>query len=167
MDDKNLNPIDTDFKEIPEEPKQAEQAEKLEYGKPDKNEVAVRENAQEKKGYREYFEDKYEGRETDKYDSYDFMQDAKKVDVREEPSVAARVLLILMAIFLHVIGAVAGIVVGIVYMNKEQLGYKSYGKVLLIISIVFLVLDILGIIAIASVVGELFHGFMHYGGFWY
>ena len=38
-------------------------------------------------------------------------------------------------------------------MNKNQQGYKSYGKMLLIISIVFLILDILFLVFLFAAVG--------------
>lgn len=88
--------------------------------------------------------DNYYDREYDeKYDTFDYMKDAENIDTKYEPSTAAKVLLVLMAVFLNFAGAIIGIVVGGIYMNKNQQGYKSYGKMLLIISIVFLVLDIL------------------------
>ncbi|MDD5945046.1 MAG: hypothetical protein PUD43_04955 [Clostridia bacterium] len=96
------------------------------------------------------------------YDSYDYMKDAENVDTKYEPCTAARVLLVLMAIFLNVLGAVIGIIVGAVYMGKSAQGYKSYGKMLLIISIVFLVLDLLFWISLASFAGQLFSMFMFY-----
>ena len=90
-----------------------------------------------------YYEKKYDYYENRNYDTYDYMKDAQSINTREEPSTAAKVLLLLMAIFFNMLGAIIGAVVGGIYMNKDAQGYKSYGKVLLIISIVFLVLDIL------------------------
>ena len=60
--------------------------------------------------------------------------------------------LILIAVYFNVIGAIIGIIVGAVYMGKEGTGYKSYGRMLLIVSIVFLVIDILMFIVLASAV---------------
>ena len=98
-------------------------------------------------------ENYYEREYNEKYDTYDYVNDAKNIDPKYEPSTAAKVLLVLMAIFLNFIGAILGIVIGGIYMNKNQQGYKSYGKMLLIISIVFLILDILFLVFLFAAVG--------------
>ena len=98
-------------------------------------------------------ENYYEREYNEKYDTYDYVNDAKNIDPKYEPSTAAKVLLVLMAIFLNFIGAILGIVIGGIYMNQNQQGYKSYGKMLLIIPIVFLILDILFLVFLFAAVG--------------
>ena len=99
-----------------------------------------------------YYEDKYSGYENKNYDTYDYMEEAKRINTREEPSTAAKVALVLIAVYFNVIGAIIGIIFGGIYMNKDGAGYKSYGKMLLIVSIVFLVMDIaIGIMFFAAV----------------
>lgn len=99
-----------------------------------------------------YYEDKYSGYENKNYDTYDYMEEAKRINTREEPSTAAKVALVLIAVYFNVIGAIIGIIFGGIYMNKDGAGYKSYGKMLLIVSIVFLVIDIaIGIMFFAAV----------------
>ena len=98
----------------------------------------------------------YENKNYDNYDTFDYMEEAKRINTREEPSTAAKVALILIAVYFNVIGAIIGIIVGAVYMGKEGAGYKSYGRMLLIVSIVFLVIDILIFIVLASAVYNVF-----------
>ncbi len=94
-----------------------------------------------------YYDDK-------KYDTYDYMKDAEEADIKSEPSTAARVLLVLMTVFLNMLGATIGIIVGAVYMGKSSRGYKSYGKMLMILSIVFLIVDIFLWVILFNVVWE-------------
>lgn len=104
----------------------------------------------------------YENKNYDNYDTFDYMEEAKRINTREEPSTAAKVALILIAVYFNVIGAIIGIIVGAVYMGKEGMGYKSYGKMLLIVSIVFLVIDILMFIVLASAVYNVFSMLYYY-----
>ncbi len=105
-------------------------------------------------GNKSYYDKKYDYYENKAYDTYDYMQEAKRINTREEPSTAAKVALILIAVYFNIIGAIVGIIAGGIYMNKNGEGYKSYGKMLLIVSIVFLVIDIIIFIMIASAVGQ-------------
>lgn len=89
-----------------------------------------------------YYEKKYDYYENKAYDTYDYMEEAKRINTKEEPSTAAKVALILIAVYFNVIGAIIGIIAGGIYVNKNGAGYKSFGKMLLIVSIVFLVIDI-------------------------
>lgn len=95
-----------------------------------------------------------------KYDSFDYVKEAERIDTKQEPSTAAKVLLILMSVYLSLIGAVIGIVVGLVYMGKRAEGYKKFGKVLLVVSIVNLVLGILTIISVVSAATAIFDMFV-------
>ena len=104
----------------------------------------------------------YENKNYDNYDTFDYMEEAKRINTREEPSTAAKVALILIAVYFNVIGAIIGIIVGAVYMGKEGAGYKSYGRMLLIVSIVFLVIDILMFIVLASAVFNVFSMLYYY-----
>lgn len=104
----------------------------------------------------------YENKNYDNYDTFDYMEEAKRINTREEPSTAAKVALILIAVYFNVIGAIIGIIVGAVYMGKEGAGYKSYGRMLLIVSIVFLVIDILMFIVLASAVYNVFSMLYYY-----
>lgn len=104
----------------------------------------------------------YENKNYDNYDTFDYMEEAKRINTREEPSTAAKVALILIAVYFNVIGAIIGIIVGAVYMGKEGMGYKSYGKMLLIVSVVFLVIDILMFIVLASAVYNVFSMLYYY-----
>ena len=104
----------------------------------------------------------YENKNYDNYDTFDYMEEAKRINTREEPSTAAKVALILIAVYFNVIGAIIGIIVGTVYMGKEGTGYKSYGRMLLIVSIVFLVIDILMFIVLASAVYNVFSMLYYY-----
>lgn len=104
----------------------------------------------------------YENKNYDNYDTFDYMEEAKRINTREEPSTAAKVALILIAVYFNVIGAIIGIIVGTVYMGKEGAGYKSYGRMLLIVSIVFLVIDILMFIVLASAVYNVFSMLYYY-----
>ena len=104
----------------------------------------------------------YENKNYDNYDTFDYMEEAKRINTREEPSTAAKVALILIAVYFNVIGAIIGIIVGAVYMGKEGAGYKSYGRMLLIVSIVFLVIDILMCIVLASAVYNVFSMLYYY-----
>lgn len=88
------------------------------------------------------------------------MKDAESIDTKYEPSTAAKVLLVLMAVYLNIIGAVIGIIVGAVYMGKKAQGYKSFGKVLFILSIVFLAMDILFWAALGMMAGQFIRFFM-------
>jgi len=89
--------------------------------------------------------DYYENRSYDtyNYNSYDYVNAESDVDAEVEPSLAAKILLILMVILANIVGAVVGIIVGGVFISKNGKGYKSYGKKLVITSSVFLILDIL------------------------
>ena len=104
----------------------------------------------------------YENKNYDNYDTFDYMEEAKRINTREEPSTAAKVALILIAVYFNVIGAIIGIIVGAVYIGKEGAGYKSYGRMLLIVSIVFLVIDILMFIVLASAVYNVFSMLYYY-----
>ena len=104
----------------------------------------------------------YENKNYDNYDTFDYMEEAKRINTREEPSTAAKVALILIVVYFNVIGAIIGIIVGAVYMGKEGAGYKSYGRMLLIVSIVFLVIDILMFIVLASAVYNVFSMLYYY-----
>lgn len=104
----------------------------------------------------------YENKNYDNYDTFDYMEEAKRINTREEPSTAAKVALILIAVYFNVIGAIIGIIVGAVYMGKEGTGYKSYGRMLLIVSVVFLVIDILMFIVLASAVYNVFSMLYYY-----
>ncbi len=104
----------------------------------------------------------YENKNYDNYDTFDYMEEAKRINTREEPSTAAKVALILIAVYFNVIGAIIGIIVGAVYMGKEGAGYKSYGRMLLIVSVVFLVIDILMFIVLASAVYNVFSMLYYY-----
>ena len=104
----------------------------------------------------------YENKNYDNYDTFDYMEEAKRINTREEPSTAAKVALILIAVYFNVIGAIIGIIVGAVYMGKAGAGYKSYGRMLLIVSIVFLVIDILMFIVLASAVYNVFSMLYYY-----
>lgn len=104
----------------------------------------------------------YENKNYDNYDTFDYMEEAKRINTREEPSTAAKVALILIAVYFNVIGAIIGIIVGAVYMGKEGAGYKSYGRMLLTVSIVFLVIDILMFIVLASAVYNVFSMLYYY-----
>ena len=104
----------------------------------------------------------YQNKNYDNYDTFDYMEEAKRINTREEPSTAAKVALILIAVYFNVIGAIIGIIVGAVYMGKEGAGYKSYGRMLLIVSIVFLVIDILMFIVLASAVYNVFSMLYYY-----
>lgn len=104
----------------------------------------------------------YENKNYDNYDTFDYMEEAKRINTREEPSTAAKVALILIAVYFNLIGAIIGIIVGAVYMGKEGAGYKSYGRMLLIVSIVFLVIDILMFIVLASAVYNVFSMLYYY-----
>lgn len=88
--------------------------------------------------------DYYENRSynTNNYDSYDFINAEEAVDTEEEPSLASKILLIVMVVLLNVLGAIVGLIVGGVFAYKNGRGYKSYGKKLIITSAVFLILDI-------------------------
>lgn len=99
-----------------------------------------------------YYEDKYSGYENKNYDTYDYMEEARRINTKDEPSTAAKVALVLIAVYFNVIGAIIGIIFGGIYMNKDGAGYKSYGKMLLIVSIVFLVIDVvIGVMFFAAV----------------
>ena len=91
--------------------------------------------------------DYYENRsdDADNYDSYDYMKAETEVDMETEPSLASKILLILMVILFNIPGAVIGAVVSDIFMGKKGEGYKSYGKKLLIVSIVVIVIDIIAI----------------------
>lgn len=103
------------------------------------NEVVAPEN----KKHEKY--DYYENRSYNEYnyDSYDYVNAEESVDTQAEPSIAAKILLIVMVVFFNVVGAVIGLIVGGAFACKNGKGYKSYGKKLIITSSVFLVLDIL------------------------
>ena len=73
------------------------------------------------------------------------MKAETEVDMETEPSFASKILLILMVILFNIPGAVIGAVVSAIFMGKKGEGYKSYGKKLLIVSIVFIVIDIIAI----------------------
>ena len=104
----------------------------------------------------------YENKNYDNYDTFDYMEEAKRINTREEPSTAAKVALILIAVYFNIIGAIIGIIVGAVYMGKEGAGYKSYGRMLLIVSVVFLVIDILMFIVLASAIYNVFSMLYYY-----
>ena len=91
-----------------------------------------------------YYEKKYDYYENKAYDTYDYM----------EPSTAAKVALILIAVYFNVIGAIIGIIAGGIYVNKNGAGYKSFGKMLLIVSIVFLVIDIVLWLMVFAAIGN-------------
>lgn len=104
----------------------------------------IDENAvQAVKGKHEKY-DYYENRSYDtyNYDSYDYMNSEASVDTKDEPSLSSKIFLIAIVVFLNVIGAIIGLIVGGVFVYKKAGGYKSYGKKLIIASAVFLVLDI-------------------------
>lgn len=107
-------------------------------------------------------EENNENFEKDKsrYDTYDYVKDAETIDTKYEPSTAAKVLLIVMAVYLNVIGAIIGIIVGAVYMGKRAQGYKSFGKTLLIVSVIFLAMDVLLWVTLASMAGQFISLFM-------
>lgn len=101
-----------------------------------------------------YYEKKYDYYENKAYDTYDYMEEAKRINTKEEPSTAAKVALILIAVYFNVIGAVIGIIAGGIYVNKNGAGYKSFGKMLLIVSIVFLVIDIVLWLMVFAAIGN-------------
>ena len=101
-----------------------------------------------------YYEKKYDYYENKAYDTYDYMEEAKRINTKEEPSTAAKVALILIAVYFNVIGAIIGIIAGGVYVNKNGAGYKSFGKMLLIVSIVFLVIDIVLWLMVFAAIGN-------------
>jgi hypothetical protein len=101
-----------------------------------------------------YYEKKYDYYENKAYDTYDYMEEAKRINTKEEPSTAAKVALILIAVYFNVIGAIIGIVAGGIYVNKNGAGYKSFGKMLLIVSIVFLVIDIVLWLMVFAAIGN-------------
>ena len=101
-----------------------------------------------------YYEKKYDYYENKAYDTYDYMEEAKRIKTKEEPSTAAKVALILIAVYFNVIGAIIGIIAGGIYVNKNGAGYKSFGKMLLIVSIVFLVIDIVLWLMVFAAIGN-------------
>mgnify|MGYP005753808175 CR=1 FL=1 len=101
-----------------------------------------------------YYEKKYDYYENKAYDTYDYMEEAKRINTKEEPSTAAKVALILIAVYFNVIGAIIGIIAGGIYVNKNGEGYKSFGKMLLIVSIVFLVIDIVLWLMVFAAIGN-------------
>ena len=101
-----------------------------------------------------YYEKKYDYYENKSYDTYDYMEEAKRINTKEEPSTAAKVALILIAVYFNVIGAIIGISAGGIYVNKNGAGYKSFGKMLLIVSIVFLVIDIVLWLMVFAAIGN-------------
>ena len=101
-----------------------------------------------------YYEKKYDYYENKAYDTYDYMEEAKRINTKEEPSTAAKVALILIAVYFNVIGAIIGIIAGGIYVNKNGAGYKSFGKMLLIVSIVFLVIDIVLWLMVFAAIGN-------------
>lgn len=101
-----------------------------------------------------YHEKKYDYYENKAYDTYDYMEEAKRINTKEEPSTAAKVALILIAVYFNVIGAIIGIIAGGIYVNKNGAGYKSFGKMLLIVSIVFLVIDIVLWLMVFAAIGN-------------
>lgn len=107
---------------------------------------------EQKKG--SYYEKKYDYYENRAYDTYDYMKEAERINTKDEPSTAAKVALILIAVYFNVIGAIIGIIAGGIYLNKNGEGYKSYGKMLLIVSIVFLVIDIVIFIMLFAAIGN-------------
>ena len=82
---------------------------------------------EQKKGY--YYEKKYDYYENRAYDTYDYMKEAERINTKDEPSTAAKVALILIAVYFNVIGAIIGIVAGGIYLNKNGEGYKSYAAI--------------------------------------
>ncbi|MEA4971955.1 hypothetical protein SDC9_111608 [bioreactor metagenome] len=129
---------DTNADEIKAEPVKAEPVID-EYQKDEETEKVV----PAVKGKNEKY-DYYENRsyDTNNYDSYDYINAEESVDTEEEPSLASKILLIVMVVLLNVLGAIIGFVVGGVFAYKNGRGYKSYGKKLVITSAVFLILDI-------------------------
>lgn len=107
---------------------------------------------EQKKG--SYYEKKYDYYENRAYDTYDYMKEAERINTKDEPSTAAKVALILIAVYFNVIGAIIGIIAGGIYLNKNGEGYKSYGKMLLIVSIVFLVIDVVIFIMLFAAIGN-------------
>lgn len=101
-----------------------------------------------------YYEKKYDYYENKAYDTYDYMEEAKRINTKEEPSTAAKVALILIAVYFNVIGAIIGIIAGGIYVNKNGAGYKSFGKMLLIVSIVFLVIDVVLWLMVFAAIGN-------------
>lgn len=101
-----------------------------------------------------YYEKKYDYYENKAYDTYDYMEEAKRINTKEEPSTAAKVALILIAVYFNVIGAIIGIIAGGIYVNKNGAGYKSFGKMMLIVSIVFLVIDIVLWLMVFAAIGN-------------
>ena len=101
-----------------------------------------------------YYEKKYDYYENKAYDTYDYMEEAKRINTKEEPSTAAKVALILIAVYFNVIGAIIGIIAGGIYVNKNGAGYQSFGKMLLIVSIVFLVIDIVLWLMVFAAIGN-------------
>ena len=101
-----------------------------------------------------YYEKKYDYYENKAYDTYDYMEEAKRINTKEEPSTAAKVALILIAVYFNVIGAIIGIIAGGIYVNKNGAGYKSFGKMLLFVSIVFLVIVIVLWLMVFAAIGN-------------
>ena len=101
-----------------------------------------------------YYEKKYDYYKNKAYDTYDYMEEAKRINTKEEPSTAAKVALILIAVYFNVIGAIIGIIAGGIYVNKNGAGYKSFGKMLLIVSIVFLVIYIVLWLMVFAAIGN-------------
>ena len=101
-----------------------------------------------------YYEKKYDYYENKAYDTYVYMEEAKRINTKEEPSTAAKVALILIAVYFNVIGAIIGIIAGGIYVNKNGAGYKSFGKMLLIVSIVFLVIDVVLWLMVFAAIGN-------------
>ena len=101
-----------------------------------------------------YYEKKYDYYENKAYDTYDYMEEAKRINTKEEPSTAAKVALILIAVYFNVIGAIIGIIAGGIYVNKNGAGYKSFGKMLITVSIVFLVIDIVLWLMVFAAIGN-------------
>lgn len=101
-------------------------------------------NAPKVRGKHEKY-DYYENRSYDKYNynPYGYMNEEKSSDVEKELSLSAKVLLIVMVVFLNIFGAVAGIVIGVVFMRRNENAYKSFGKKLLVTSVIFFIVDIL------------------------
>ncbi len=113
-------------------------------------------NTEQKKEQKKdsYYEKKYDYYENRAYDTYDYMKEAERINTKDEPSTAAKVALILIAVYFNVIGAIIGIIAGGIYLNKNGEGYKSYGKMLLIVSIVFLVIDVVIFIMLFAAIGN-------------
>lgn len=109
---------------------------------PDKFEDVLR-NVSKARGNHEKY-DYYENRSYDTY-HYSTPEPADKGQIPDTKAglpLSAKVLLIVMVVFLNILGAAAGMIIGAMFMHKGEAGDRSFGRKLLITGAVFLVVDI-------------------------